>query len=85
MQSAVLDKPVVDQTGLTGRFDFTLTWTPDEFQFGGLGVKPPAPSDKDTQPDLYTAFQQQLGLRLESTKAQAEVLVIDHAERPSEN
>jgi uncharacterized protein (TIGR03435 family) len=85
MQSAVLDKPVVDLTGLTGRFDFSLMWTPDEFQFGGLGVKPPAPSDKDTQPDLYTAFQQQLGLRLESTKAQAEVLVIDHVERPSEN
>ena len=85
MQSAVLDKPVVDQTGLSGRFDFTLMWTPDEFQFGGLGVKPPAPSDKDTQPDLYTAFQQQLGLRLESTKAQAEVLVIDKVEKPSEN
>jgi uncharacterized protein (TIGR03435 family) len=85
MQSAVLDKPVVDQAGLSGRFDFTLMWTPDEFQFGGLGVKPPAPSDKDTQPDLYTAFQQQLGLRLESTKAQAEVLVIDKVEKPSEN
>ena len=41
--AAVLDRPVVDQTGLSGRFDFQLTWTPDETQFGGLGVKLPAP------------------------------------------
>ncbi len=85
MQSAVLDRPVVDQTGLAGRFDFQLLWTPDEFQFGGLGVKPPPPSDKDTAPDLFTAFQQQLGLKLESTKAQVDVVVVDRVEKPSEN
>lgn len=86
LQSAVLDKPVVDQTGLTGRFDFTLKWTPDEFQFSGLGIKPPAPTDSaDAPPDLFTAIQQQLGLKLESTKAPAEVFVIDHVEKPSEN
>jgi uncharacterized protein (TIGR03435 family) len=86
LQSAVLDKPVVDQTGLAGRFDFTLKWTPDEFQFGGLGIKPPAPADNpDAPPDLFTAMQQQLGLKLESTKAPAEVFVIDHVEKPSEN
>jgi len=86
MQSAVLDKPVIDQTGLPGRYDFTLKWTPDEFQFGGLGVKPPAPTDSaDAPPDLFTAMQQQLGLKLESTKAPAEVLVIDRIEKPSEN
>jgi uncharacterized protein (TIGR03435 family) len=85
MQSAVLDRPVVDQTGLQGRYDFTLSWTPDEFQFGGLGVKPPPPSDTAANPDLFTAIQQQLGLKLESTKAPAEVLVIDHVEKPSEN
>ena len=85
MQSAVLDKPVIDQTGLPGRYDFTLKWTPDEFQFGGLGVKPPPPSDKDTAPDLFTAFQQQLGLKLESTKAQVDVVVVDRVEKPSEN
>lgn len=85
MQSAVLDRPVVDQTGLAGRYDFTLTWTPDEFQFTGLGVKVPPPSDSATAPDLFTAVQEQLGLRLDSTKAPAEVLVIDRAEKPSEN
>ena len=86
MQSAVLDRPVVDQTGLPGRYDFTLTWTPDEFQFGGLGIKVPPPADNaDAPPDLFTAIQQQLGLKLESTKTPAEILVIDRAERPSEN
>lgn len=86
MQSAVLDRPVVDHTELAGRWDFTLTWTPDEFQFGGLGVKvPPPPKDVAAPPDLFTAFQEQLGLKLESTKAPAEVLVIDHVEKPSDN
>jgi uncharacterized protein (TIGR03435 family) len=85
MQSAVLDRPVVDHTELTGRWDFTLTWTPDEFQFGSLGIKVPPPSKDATAPDLFTAFQEQLGLKLESTKAPAEVLVIDHVEKPTEN
>ena len=86
MQTAVLDRPVVDQTGLPGRFDFTLTWTPDESQFGGLGVKVPPPTDDaSAPPGLFTAIQEQLGLKLESTKAPVEVLVVDRAERPSEN
>ena len=86
MQGAVLDRPVVDQTGLTGRWDFTLTWTPDEFQFGGLGARmPPPANDAAAPPDLFTAFQEQLGLKLESTKAPAEVFVIDRVEKPSEN
>jgi uncharacterized protein (TIGR03435 family) len=87
MQGAVLDRPVVDQTGLTGRWDFTLTWTPDEFQFAGLGVRPPPPPSNGAAapPDLFTAFQEQLGLKLESTKAPAEVFVIDKVAKPTEN
>jgi len=87
MQGAVLDRPVVDQTGLAGRFDFTLTWTPDQFQFPGFppGGAPPAADNADAPPDLFTAMQQQLGLKLETTKAPAEVLVIDRVEKPSEN
>jgi uncharacterized protein (TIGR03435 family) len=85
-QSAVLDRPVVDQTGLSGRFDFQLKWTPDENQFTGLGVKPPPGADNpDASPDLFTAIQEQLGLRLIATKANVDVLVIDRAEKPSEN
>ncbi len=86
MQAAVLDRPVVDQTGLTSRFDFTLNWTPDESQFGGMGIKVPPPSDKaDAPPGLFTAVQEQLGLKLDATKAAVDVFVVDHVEKPSEN
>ncbi len=86
MQTLVLDRPVVDQTGLTDKYDFTLDWTPDETQFGGIAGQLPAPSDKaDVPPDLYTAIQQQLGLKIEPTKAPVEVLVIDRVEKASAN
>ena len=85
MQSAVLDRPVLDKTGLQGRWDFTLQWTPDETQFSQMGVRVPPPSPDATAPVLFTAFQEQLGLKLESTKAPVDVLVIDRIERPSEN
>jgi len=81
----------VDQTGLgSTRYDFTLKWTPDpsQGQIGGPGPgpnPPPAAPDPDAPPDLFTAFQQQLGLKLESTKAPVDVLVIDKVEKPSEN
>jgi uncharacterized protein (TIGR03435 family) len=81
-QRAALDRPVVDKTGLSARYDFDLEWTPDESQFGGLGLKG---TPESTKPDLFTAIQQQLGLRLESTKGPIATLVIDHAERPSAN
>jgi len=86
MQASVLDRPVVDQTALAGKWDFSLNWTPDETQFGGRAGQLPAASDKaDAPPDLYTAIQQQLGLKLEPTKAPVDVLVIDRVEKPSEN
>jgi uncharacterized protein (TIGR03435 family) len=85
MQGAVLDRPVVDRTGLSGRFDFTLQWTPDESQFAGMGVRVPPPSPDAQLPTLFTAMQEQLGLRLDSTRAPVEVFVIDKVERPSEN
>jgi uncharacterized protein (TIGR03435 family) len=84
MQSAVLDRPVVDQTGLSGRFDFALKWTPDASQFGGRGGS--AKSDAaDAPPELFTAIQERLGLQLKSAKIPVDVLVIDHVEKPSEN
>jgi uncharacterized protein (TIGR03435 family) len=86
MQAAVMDKPVVDHTGLTARYDFTLNWTPDESQFEGMGMKvPSATDDPNAPPVLSTAMQEQLGLKFEATKAPAEVFVIDHVEKPSAN
>jgi uncharacterized protein (TIGR03435 family) len=86
MQSAVLDRPVLDQTGLTGRFDFSLNWTPDDSQFGGMGAKVPPPTDSaDAPPNLYTAIQEQIGLKLDATRAPADVMVIDHIQKPSAN
>lgn len=83
LQNFVLDRPVVDQTGLDGSFDLTLEWTPDQSQYAALGPLPQLQaSDK---PDIFTAFREQLGLRLLSTKALSDVLVIDRAEKPSEN
>jgi|SRR5579863_535314 len=82
MNRAVLDRPVVDQTGLSGKYDFDLEWTPDETQFGG---QLPQGTPEHPKPDLFAAVQQQLGLRLEATKGPIEALVIDKVERPSEN
>jgi uncharacterized protein (TIGR03435 family) len=86
MGFVVLDKPVVDKTGLTAEFDFDLKWTPDETQFASMGIHVPPPVDNpNAPPGLFAAIQEQLGLRLEPQKIPAEVLVIDHVERPSEN
>lgn len=86
MQSAVLDRPVVDQTNLPGKWNFLLKWTPDESQFGGMGIKVPPPSTAaDAPAPLFTAIQEQIGLKLEAGKAQVPVLVIDKAEKPSAN
>jgi uncharacterized protein (TIGR03435 family) len=82
MQRAILDRPVVDKTGLTGRYDFDLEWAPDETQFGG--EVPVAPADAPSLP-LFSAIQQQLGLRLEATRGPVAALVVDKAERPSAN
>ena len=82
LQRAAMDRPVIDQTGISGRYDFDLEWLPDETQFGGLGLKPNPDMPK---PDLFAAVQQQLGLKLEATRGPVDVLVVDHSERPSEN
>ncbi|MGC2401596.1 MAG: TIGR03435 family protein [Acidobacteriaceae bacterium] len=89
MQSGIMDKPVVDQTGLTDRYDFQLKWTPDESQFAqfrGTGaVIPPPSNDANAPPSLYTAIQEQIGLKMGPGKVPDDVIVIDHVEKPSEN
>ena len=79
-----LPQPVVDQTGLgSTRYNFILKWTPDASQ-SQPGGAPPA-DNADAPPDIFTAMQQQLGLKLESTKALVDVMVIDRVEKPSPN
>jgi uncharacterized protein (TIGR03435 family) len=68
------DRPVVDQTGLTGGYAFKLQWTEDT-----------APVQSDSAPSFFTAVQEQLGLRLDPQRAMTDVLVIDHADPPSPN
>lgn len=86
LQQGVVDRPVVDQTGLAGRFDFGLVYRPDQPVLEGRGDnQPPAPSDQDALEDIYTSIQQELGLRLEAMKTPTDVMVIDHLEKPSEN
>lgn len=67
-----LDRTVIDSTGLTGKYDLQLEWVADQAADSSL-------------PSIFTALQEQLGLRLEGTKDPVEVIVIDHLERPSEN
>ena len=71
-----LRQPVLDATGVAGKFDFKLEWTPDD-----MGAKAPEAGG----PSIFAALQEQLGLKLESAKVPAEVIVIDSAEKPSEN
>ena len=86
LQSAVLDRPVVDQTSLGGKWNFLLKWTADDSQFSGMGIKPPPASDApDAPPPLYTAIQEQIGLKLDAGKAQVPVLVISSVQKPSAN
>jgi bla regulator protein BlaR1 len=74
--SNMIDRPVLDRTGLTGEFDFTIEYErdPDSTESGAL-----------VGPSFFKAFQQQLGLKLEAAKGPVDVLVIDHVEKPSEN
>jgi uncharacterized protein (TIGR03435 family) len=86
MQLVVLDRPILDKTAIAGRFDIELNWTPDGSQFSNIGIHVPPPTDSpNAPPGLFTAIQEQLGLKLESTKGSVQVLVIDHVERPSAN
>jgi uncharacterized protein (TIGR03435 family) len=87
--SGRVQRIVVDRTGLTGNFDLDLTWTPDQIPQGPPGLPPPGapplPSIDPNGPSIFTAVQEQLGLKLESSKGAVDVVVIDRAEHPTED
>src|SRR5262245_30822600 len=79
----LLDRPVVDNSGITGNFEFRLIFAIDPYT-GAAGLPVPPPPDA-SGPSLFTALQEQLGLRLEAARGPAEAIVIDHTEMPETN
>jgi uncharacterized protein (TIGR03435 family) len=75
MLGFMMDRPVEDETGIAGRWDFALSWTPQDAET----------TDANGPPGVFTAIQEQLGLKLEAVKAPVDVIVIDKVERPSAN
>jgi len=86
MLSRQLGRPVLDRTGLAGKYDFLLTFTPDigscSQPADGRAAEATNPSDA---PSLFTTMQEQLGLRLEPIKGPVEIIAIDHAEKAGAN
>jgi bla regulator protein blaR1 len=84
-----LGRQVLDRTSLPGEYDFTLDWTPAPGEFGALPGQPGPPETdagaEKSGPSIFTALQEQLGLRLLATKAPLDVLLIDHVEKPNAN
>lgn len=85
--SRQLERPVLDRTGLPGRYDFQLDWAPDSAPCSAAadGAGAGAAANSADGPSIFTALQEKLGLKLESTKGAVEVIVIDHAEKADEN
>jgi uncharacterized protein (TIGR03435 family) len=80
LQRATLDRPTVNKTGLAERYDFDLVWAQDDSQYGGELAKAP---DDSQSPPLFTAVQEQLGLKLEATRGMVAAMVVDEAMKPS--
>jgi uncharacterized protein (TIGR03435 family) len=80
--SPSVNRVLVDRTGLIGNFDLDLEWTPDQPQQRPAGAADLPPNDPN-RPSIFTALQEQAGLKLEPTKGPVDVLVIDHAEQPT--
>jgi uncharacterized protein (TIGR03435 family) len=85
MLSMILDRQVIDTTGLKGHYDFALDWAPDSNPAAGVGSSNETSVTPDPGPSIFTALQEQLGLKLKPQKGPVEVLVIAHIEQPSAN
>ena len=83
-----LGRQVIDKTELKGKYDIELNWTPDETQvglgsFGAVGSPPPPASSETAGPSIFSALQEQLGLKLESQKGPVPMIIVDSIEKPS--
>ena len=87
--STTMGRPIQNETGLNGKYDFDLEWTPDQSTpYGPFGDGPEgleAYPEFSGGPNIFTALQEQPGLKLESTKGPVDIIVIDRVEKPSEN
>jgi len=83
--SKEVGRDVLDKTGITGRYDIRLTWTPDDRAAPASGAADSPLPVPDSGPSIFTALEEQLGLKLEPSKGPVQVLVVDHAELPSPN
>ena len=81
----MLDRTVVDRTGLDGAFDATLRWTPDESTPGMAQKAKFVPGNDPNGPSIFTAIQEQLGLKLEPAKGPVDVIVVVSAQPPTVN
>ena len=85
LQNLVLDRPVVDKTGLTGKYDLRVTFSPDDSMFHGHPPPFPKTEGAEAAPGFFEAMQQQLGLKMEAQKTGVDVMVVDKVEKPSAN
>ena len=88
----VLDRPVIDKTGITGRFDIHVQFSREGTKMAGMALREPVEGsasesapDPSGPPSIFTAIEEQLGLKLQPAKGPVDVIVIDHVERPSAN
>jgi uncharacterized protein (TIGR03435 family) len=79
-----LRSPVIDETGIKGSFDFSMDWAPDD-RSPGKPEGEPSVATAPSGPSFFAAIREQLGLKLEAGKGPVEVLIVDHAEKASQN
>jgi uncharacterized protein (TIGR03435 family) len=83
--SRLLGRTVVDKTGLTGKYDISMEWTPDQSHAPQMPGVPASPPSEPAGPSIFTAIQEQLGLKFKAQKGPVDTIVIDRVERPSAN
>jgi uncharacterized protein (TIGR03435 family) len=83
--SRELGRVVIDKTGIQGRYDIALKWTPETSTDAARSGDDSSTSQSDVGPSIFTALKEQVGLKLESSRGPVKVIVIDHAEMPTEN